>query len=153
MSTILPHMVWPLCKFSMSETCCTLLAENTGHKTDKKIRHLGTIPPICRAISWQLRHVSTMGQIIKQQYRLHRCLQCGALRRASGWDRFVTLGTPAYFNGFRVLAAFLHGTPVLGVSQLCSVEHSAPPMFSRAAITLGIGPHFKLILSCTVSEI
>jgi len=26
-------------------------------------------------------------------------------------------GTPADFNGFRVLAALLHGTPVLGVSQ------------------------------------
>jgi len=25
--------------------------------------------------------------------------------------------TPANFNGFRVLAALLHGTPVLGVSQ------------------------------------
>jgi len=26
-------------------------------------------------------------------------------------------GTPANFNGFRVLAALLHGTPELGVSQ------------------------------------
>jgi len=26
-------------------------------------------------------------------------------------------GTPVNFNGFRVLAALLHGTPVLGVSQ------------------------------------
>jgi len=26
-------------------------------------------------------------------------------------------GTPAYFNGFRVLAALLHGTVVVGVSQ------------------------------------
>jgi len=29
----------------------------------------------------------------------------------------VVLGTPANFNGFRVLTALLHGTPVLGVSQ------------------------------------
>ena len=26
-------------------------------------------------------------------------------------------GTPGYFNGFRVLAALLHGTLVVGVSQ------------------------------------
>ena len=26
-------------------------------------------------------------------------------------------GTPANFNGFRVLAALLYGTPVVGVSQ------------------------------------
>jgi len=29
----------------------------------------------------------------------------------------VIWGTPANFNGFRVLAALLHGTPALGVSQ------------------------------------
>jgi len=29
----------------------------------------------------------------------------------------VVWGTPANFNGFRVLAALLSGTPVLGVSQ------------------------------------
>jgi len=29
----------------------------------------------------------------------------------------VVWGTLANFNGFRVLAALLHGTPVLGVSQ------------------------------------
>jgi len=51
-------------------------------------------------------------------------------------------GTPANFSGFRGLAALLHGTPVLGVSQICGVEQRAPPIFGRAAITLGIGPHF-----------
>ena len=29
----------------------------------------------------------------------------------------VVWGTPAHFNVLRVLAALLHGTPVLGVSQ------------------------------------
>jgi len=29
----------------------------------------------------------------------------------------VVWGTAANFNGFRVLAALLHGTPVVGVSQ------------------------------------
>jgi len=46
-------------------------------------------------------------------------------------------GTSAHFNGFRVLAALLHGTLVVGVSQTCGVEHRAPPIFDRAAITLG----------------
>jgi len=31
--------------------------------------------------------------------------------------RPVVCGTPANFNGFRVLAALLHGTPAVGVSQ------------------------------------
>jgi len=45
-----------------SETCCTWLAENTGRKKSPKSRHLGTIPQTCRAISSQLRHVSTIGK-------------------------------------------------------------------------------------------
>ena len=48
-------------------------------------------------------------------------------------------GTPANFNGFRVLAALLHGTLV---AKLCGVEQRASPIFGMAAITLGIGPHF-----------
>jgi len=50
-------------------------------------------------------------------------------------------GTPANLNGFRVLAALLHGRLVLGVAKLCSVEQRAPSKFGRAAITLGIGPY------------
>jgi len=51
-------------------------------------------------------------------------------------------GTPADFNGFRVLAALLHGSQAVSVSQICGIEQRAPPMFGRATITLGIGPHF-----------
>jgi len=51
-------------------------------------------------------------------------------------------GTPANFNGFRVLAPLLHGTLVVGVSQICGVEQRVLHIFSRAAITLGTGPHF-----------
>jgi len=54
----------------------------------------------------------------------------------------VIWGIPANFNGFRVLAALLHGSQVVSVSQiLCGVEQRAPPMFGRATITLSIGPH------------
>jgi len=76
MSTILPHMVW--CGLSAnlecrSEMCCTRLAENTGRKKVAKNRHLGTITQLCRAISSQLRQVSTIGKkkLLKRQYVLH----------------------------------------------------------------------------------
>ena len=55
-------------------------------------------------------------------------------------------GTPANFNGLRVLAALLHGTLVVGVSQTLRVEQRAPPIFGRAPITLGIGPHSSSLL-------
>ena len=53
----------------------------------------------------------------------------------------VVWGTPANFSGFRILAALLHGTPPAGVSQSLRRDQRAPPIFGRAAITLGIGPH------------
>jgi len=49
-------------------------------------------------------------------------------------------GTPPNFNGFRVLAALLQGSQVVIISQTLRREPRAPPMFSRATITLGIGP-------------
>jgi len=52
------------------------------------------------------------------------------------WD------TLANFNGFRVLAALLHGTHFWASAKLCGIEQRVPPIFGRAAITLGIGPHF-----------
>ena len=55
-----------------SETCCTRLAGNAGCKKVAKNRHLGTIAQLCRAISSQLRHVSTIGKkLVKQRYVLH----------------------------------------------------------------------------------
>jgi len=46
-----------------SETCCTRLAQNTRRKKSPKICHLCTIAQPCRAISSQLRRVSTIGKI------------------------------------------------------------------------------------------
>jgi len=69
------------------------------------------------------------------------------------------LGHPADLNWFRVLAALLHDTLVVGVSQTAALnrrqttnKQTAPPIFGRAAITLSIGPHssfcmhFKTVL-------
>jgi len=42
----------------MFEMCCTRL----GEIQDAKNRHFGTIEQLCRAVSSQLRHVSTIGK-------------------------------------------------------------------------------------------
>jgi len=61
-------------------------------------------------------------------------------------------GIPANFNGFRVLAALLHGTVVVGVSQALRRWTEGAMYIGRAAITLGIGPHSSIyslfVLSC-----
>ena len=104
------------------------------------MRHLGTIAQVFQAISSQLRHISTIGKkFAKQQYLLQlsrNMVNFGPLAAEIG---SVVWGTPANFNGFRVLAALLHGTPVVGVSHTCGVAQRAPPVFGRAAITMG--PH------------
>jgi len=71
----------------------------------QKNRHLGTIAQRSRAISSQLRHASTVGKkIVKQQYLPHMSLQYGELRPTIAAEIFALVwGTPANFNGFRVL--------------------------------------------------
>jgi len=80
-----------------SEMCCTWLAENTGRK-NRQNGHLRTIAQLCRTMSLQLRHVSTIGKKnVKQQYLSHMSSQYGELRPTSGWDRFGCLGQPSKF--------------------------------------------------------
>jgi len=50
--------------------CCTRLAGNTGRKNDAKNRHLRSVAQLCPAVPSQLRHISTVGKHVKQQYVL-----------------------------------------------------------------------------------
>jgi len=99
------------------------LAANTGRKKVAKNRHLGTIPQLCRAISSQLRHVSTIGKNLLSSNISptcpHNMVNFGPLAAL-----IVSLvwGTPGNFNGFHVLAALLHGTLVVGVSQTVALN-------------------------------
>jgi len=77
--------------------------------------HLGTIAQLCRAISSQLRHLSTIWKKhVKQQYLPHMSLQYGP---TSGWDRFGSLGHPSYFQRLPHLGSITARHVVVGVSQ------------------------------------
>ena len=83
----------------MSEMCLTWLTENTGLENYSKNSHLCTIAQLCRAISLQLWHVSTIGKkLVKQQYLLYMSPQYGELLPTSGWDHFVSFGHPCKFQ-------------------------------------------------------
>jgi len=103
--------------------CCTRLAANAGCKKSSKSHHLRTIPQLCRAISSQLRHVSTTGKNLLSSNISYTCphnmVNFGPLAA-----EIVSLvwGTPANFNGFHVLAALLHGTLVVSVSQTAALN-------------------------------
>ena len=99
--------------------CCTRLAANAGPQKVAKI----AIPQLCRATSLQLRHVSTIGKNVLSSNIsptcLHNMVNFGPLAA-----EIVSLvwGTLANFNGFRVLAALLHGTLVVGVSETAALN-------------------------------
>jgi len=101
-----------------SEICCSRLPASTGRKKVVKNRYLGTIAQLCRAISSQLRHISTIGKNLLSSNTSSTCpynmVNFGPLAA-----EIISLvwRTPANFNGFRVLAALLHGTVVVGISQ------------------------------------
>ena len=96
--------------------CCTWLAENTGRKNDAKTCHLGTIPQLCRAISSQLRHVSTIGKNLLSS-NIYMFPQYGELRPTSGLDRFGSLGHPSNFQRVARLESVIARHVVVGVSQ------------------------------------
>jgi len=104
--------------------CCMRLAENTRRKKSPKIYHLGTIAQLCRAVS-KLGHVSTFDNLKNllnsniSSSCPHNIANFGPLAAEICW---WVWGTPANFNGFRILAALLHGTLVVGVSQTVALN-------------------------------
>jgi len=87
-------------------------------KKSPKSRRLRTIVQLCLAISSQLNARTDNGKNLLSSNASSTCpdnmVNFGIL--AAEIDP-VVWGTPANFNGFRVLAALLHGSQVLGVSQ------------------------------------
>jgi len=97
--------------------------------------HLFTIAQICPAMSSQLRHVSTIGKMAKQQYLLHMFSQYGELSPLAAEIGLPVWGTPANFNGFWVLASLLHRR------HSTEVSHTARCLAVSWAGTLSI--HFR----------
>ena len=98
--------------------CCSRLSANAGPKKVAKNRHLGTIAQLQRAISSQLRHVSIIGKNLLSSNISSTC-PYNIVNFGSLVAEILSLvwGTPGNLNWFRVLAALLHGTLVVGVSQ------------------------------------
>jgi len=99
---------------SMSEMCCTRLAANTGRKNLPFWHHPTTLSACIFAAK---ACIDNRKKDVKQKYLLHKThnmVNFGLLTAEICWRVW---GTPAHFNGFCILAALLHGTLVVGVSQ------------------------------------
>jgi len=102
----------------MSEMCCTRLAGNAGPKKVAKNSPSGHHHTILSGYIF-----ATKALIDNRKNMLngnvsrtcpHNMVNFGPLAAEICWRVW---GTPANLNGFRVLAALLHGTLVVGVSQ------------------------------------
>ena len=73
---------------------------------------------------------------------LHNMVNFGPLTTEIGP---VVWGTPANFNGFSSWQRYCTALQYWASAKLCGVKQGAKPIFGRAAITLGIGPHSSYI--------
>ena len=94
-----------------------LHAARWKYRTQKNC-HFGAIAQLCWAISSELGHVSTIGKNLLNSSTSStfpdNMVNFGLLTAEISWRVW---GTPANSNRFRVLAALLHGTLVVGVCQ------------------------------------
>ena len=83
--------------------------KNTGGKSRQKSpsgHHRTTLSDYIFATE---AHINNWKKLVKQQYVLHMFPQYGELSPLAAEIYPVVWGTPANFNGFRVLAVLLHG--------------------------------------------
>jgi len=104
----------------MSEMCCTQLAGNAGRKKmAKKLpprHHRTTLSGHIFAIKASInnRKNNLLNSDVSSTCS-HNMVNFGPLTTETGSGVW---GTPANFNSFRVFAALLHGTLVVGVTQI-----------------------------------
>ena len=125
--------------------CCTRLPENTGRKKVVKNRHLGTIAPFCRAVSSQLRHRQSKKLLSNNVSSRcpHNMVNFGPLAAEIGSGVWGSLRISTGFASWQRYCTVLQQW---ASANLCGVEQRTPPIFGRATITLGIGPHFSCYL-------
>ena len=140
--------------------CCTRLAANTGRKNDAKNRHLGTSAQLCRAISSQLRHISTIEKNLLSSSISSTCPHNMVnFSLVAAEIVYLVWGTPANLNGFRVLASLLQRRRWVEASQTLHDVWPLPGLvdyvyifdyklytFSAAVARNGILPRAKFTL-------
>jgi len=112
-------MVWPWCEFEMQvwnvvrAALCKYRAQKIAKNSPSRHRRTALLAYIFATKA----RIDNRKKLVKQQYLLHmshNMVNFGPLAAEIG---SVIWGTPPNVNGFRVLAALLHGTLVVGVSQ------------------------------------
>ena len=128
--------------------CCTQHADRwkyrtqEWHKISPSAHHRANLSGYIFATK---ASIDNRKNLVKQQCLLHMSSQYGELRLTSGWDRSGSLGHPSYFQRVSRLGSVTVRHFSSGRQPNCGVEQRPPPIFGRAAITLGTGPHSSWI--------
>ena len=104
--------------------CLKCAAHGSLETQDAKNCHFGTMAQLCQAVSSQLSIDNRKNNLLNTDTSStcpgpHNMVNFGLLMAEICWR---VCGTPANFNGCRVLAALLHGTLVVGVSQTAALN-------------------------------
>jgi len=104
----------------MSEMCGTRLAANTGRKKSPFWHHRTTLSGcICAVKACIDNRKKNLLNTNTSSTTPHNMVNFGLLTAEICWRVW---GTPENFDGFRFLAALLHGTLVVGVSQTAALN-------------------------------
>jgi len=113
-------------------------ATQGGHKNSPSRHRRTTLSGYILATE---ARIDNRKKIVRQQYLPHLSSQYGKLRPTSGGDRFGCLGHPSKFQRVSRLGFITARHSKWAPAKLCGVKERAPPIFGRAAVTLGSGPH------------
>jgi len=117
----------------------TWLTETTGRKKSPSQHHRTTLSG---CIFTTNAYIDNPKKLVKQQYLLHMSSQYSELRPTNGWDLLASLRHPCKFQRIPHLGSVTARHSSSGRQPNCGVEQRAPHILGRAAIMLGIGPHF-----------
>ena len=116
MSTILPHSGVVLVRIQNAGLKCAARGSLKIQDAEKS-PSLGTIAPLCRAISSQLRHVLTIGKNLLSTNMSSTCPHnIVNFQPINSWDRFDHLGHPSKFQLVSCLGSVTAWHLVVGVS-------------------------------------
>jgi len=115
-----------------------------------KIRHLGTIAQffgLClrNEVAYRKSEKKLLNSNVSSRC-LHSVLNFGPLAAEIYWRVW---GTPENFNEFRVLAALLHGTLVVGVSQTLRRRTEGATYIRQGGHHVGHWPTFLVVIILT----
>jgi len=116
MPTMLPHMSGLSANLECtSEMCCTRIAENTGCKTSPSVHHHTTLSGYIFATKACVNNrKKNLSNSNISSTCPHNMVNFGPLMPEIGCR---VCGTPANFNGFRILASLLHRRRSTEVNQ------------------------------------